>query len=115
MNSIGGNITAQYQVKTEKGRNRLGENVVDWVTVNEIRGFLDLSNSVANGANYSTYNAKIQESTHVFICDYVSIDKNVSDKRMLIDGEKYDVKLIDDPMNLHEHLEIFLEFVGVIE
>lgn len=31
---------------------------------------------------------------------------------MLIDGKIYDVQWIDDPMGMHEHLEIYLKAVG---
>lgn len=109
MNSIGGNITAQIQVKKEVGKNRMGEKIMDWTTIHEPKGFLDLSNG---DSRYTTYNAKVQESTHIFLCDYFQIDKKVEDKRVLIDGQVYDLKFIDDPMGMHEHLEIFLASVG---
>ena len=31
---------------------------------------------------------------------------------MLINGEVYEVLLYDDPVQLHEHLEIYLKYVG---
>lgn len=109
MNAIGGNITAQFQVKTEVSRDRLGSPVFDWTTVHEIKGFLDMS---SGDSRYTSYNAKIQESSHIFICDYVPLSIKSSESRALIEGRLYDVKYIDDPMNLHEHLEIYLDSVG---
>lgn len=110
MNSIGGNVTAHIQVKKETGKNRMGERVMDWVTIHDLYGFLDLSNG---DSRYTNYNAKIQESTHIFIADYKSLDDvDVAESRMIIDGKTYDLKLIDDPMGMHEHLEIYLAFVG---
>lgn len=98
---------------------------------------LDLS---GGESKYTTYNAKIQESTHIFLCDYqtfkglsgewvwdtlnfisgeistLTSDKKVDvtseNARMLIDGLIYQIMLIDDPTNLHQHLEIYLKFVG---
>lgn len=87
----------------------MGEPILDWNTVQTITGFLDMS---SGDSHYTNFNAKIQESTHVFICDYVPLNVTVSESRMLIDGDVYDIKFIDDPMNLHQHLEIFLEQVG---
>ena len=111
MNSIGGNITAQIQIKTENSKNRLGEKVMEWETLHEVKGFIDL---MSGTSNYTSYNTKLQESTHVFICDYFPISLKISDARMLINEQIYDVKFIDDPMGIHEHLEIFLEVVGVL-
>ena len=108
MNSIGGNITAQIQVKTENGKNRMGEKQLTWSTVYSPIGFLDLTNG---DSNYN-YNAKLQESTHIFICDYFPINVNAEQSRMVIDNQVYDIKYIDDPMGLHDHLEIFLKMVG---
>ena len=109
MKRIGGNITAQIQVKTETGRNRMGERIVDWLTVHEPKGFLDLMNG---DSHYTNYNAKLQESTHIFLCDYFPMDVSEKEARLLINGKIYDLKYIDDPMGLHEHLELFLQYVG---
>ena len=40
------------------------------------------------------------------------VDVTSENARMLIDGLIYQIMLIDDPMNLHQHLEIYLKFVG---
>lgn len=107
--NIGGNITAQVQVKTETGSDRLGKPIFAWETVHSLTGFLDL---LSGDSRYTNYNAKIQESTHIFLCDYKSMNVKIDESRVVIDGQTYDLKLIDDPMNLHDHLEIFLAFVG---
>lgn len=109
MTDIGGNITALIQVKTETGENRMGEKEYGWTDVHSILGFLDL---MTGDSRYTNYNAKIQESTHIFICDYVPLNVNVSSARVSINGEIYDLKYIDDPMELHEHLELYLQKVG---
>lgn len=105
---IGGNIEAILQQKNGSNTNEIGERIQDWADTHRLTGWLDLS---AGDSKY-TYNAKIQESTHMFICDYVAIDRNADDKRLMVGGNIYDVLLIDDPMELHQQLEIYLRYVG---
>ena len=107
---IGGNIIGQLQVKTTS-KNEIGEGVSIWETVQSLKGFLDLS---SGDSKYTNYNAKIEESTHMFICDYAALDQRIKDEnsRMIIEGKRYDVMLIDNPMRLNKHLEIYLKFVG---
>lgn len=106
---IGGNTQAVLQQNTGSATNAIGEGVSEWKDVATLVGFLDLS---SGDSKYSTYDAKLQESTHIFLCDYTTIDRNPTNKRMVIDGLNYDVLLIDDPMELHQHLEIYLRYVG---
>ena len=105
---IGGNITAILQQKSGSTFNDIRERVQEWSNVNQLWGWLDLS----SGDSKYTYNAKLQESTHVFMCDYVAIDRTTNDKRLMVNGNIYDILLIDDPMELHQHLEIYLKYVG---
>lgn len=134
---IGGNTLALFQVKDGGKKNAIGEREHNWVDVASSKGWLDLS---GGESKYITYNAKIQESTHIFLCDYQTfkglsgewvwdtlnfisgeistltsdrkVDVTSENARMLIDGLIYQIMLIDDPMNLHQHLEIYLKFVG---
>ena len=107
---IGGNKTAQIQT-CKPSKNEIGETVKSWETVQSIIGWLDLQ---AGDSKFTTYNAKIQESTHVFIADYVALDALVKaeNSRMIVDGKMYDILLIDDPMEMHKQLEIYLKFTG---
>lgn len=108
---IGGNTTIKIQIRTTT-QNRIGEDIEAWESVNEIPGFIDLS---GGDSKYSTYNAKIQESTHIFISDYYALDSRVKAENSRVVDEKgliYDVMLIDDPMNLHKQLEIYLKYTG---
>lgn len=109
MTNIGGNITGLLQGKNSFEKNSIGEKIPKWETINELWGFLDYMSQTTNRNNFKT---KLEESTHVFICDYQKLDKKAENKRMIVDDEVYDVLLIDDPMNLHEHLEIYLKYVG---
>ena len=106
---INGNIKALLQEKSETGINVIGERIQEWVTIIELKGFLDFQ---GHSTNRTTYETKLEESTHLFICDYKSFNKKAENKRMIIDNEVYDVVYIDDPMNLHQHLEIFLKYAG---
>ena len=112
MKGIGGNIKAIIQVCTTVA-NDIGEHVQTWTDVQTIKGWLDLS---SGEARYTTYNAKIQESTHIFIADYVSLDSRITaeSSRMVINGKPYDILLIDNPMELGtgSQLEFYMKFTG---
>lgn len=106
---IGGNIAAVLQRKTGSEFNSVGEKVQAWSDYHKFNaGWLDLS----SGDSRYTYDAKLQHSTHIFITDYAAIDRNAEDKRLVVNGVAYEVLLIDDPMELHEQLEIYLKYVG---
>lgn len=110
MKGIGGNITATIQISTVT-KNAIGEQVKAWENAQTLRGWLDLANGESS---YSTYHAKIQESTHYFIGDYVALDRRITaeNSRMIIKGKRYDVLLIDNPMEMNTQLEIYLKYTG---
>lgn len=107
---IGGNIQGLIQVSTTE-KNEIGEAVKSWADVQTITGWLDLS---SGDSKYTVYSAKVQESTHVFVADYVQLDSRITaeNSRMVIGGKRYDVMLIDDPMDMHNQLEIYLKYTG---
>lgn len=107
---IGGNIQGLIQVSTTE-KNEIGEAVKSWADVQTIKGWLDLS---SGDSKYTVYSAKVQESTHVFVADYVQLDSRITaeNSRMVIGGKRYDVMLIDDPMEMHKQLEIYLKYTG---
>ena len=110
MRKIKGNITALLQTKTGAVKNEIGEVVPKWETAYTLVGFLDLS---SGDSKYSSYNAKIQESTHIFVCDYQELTAvTAENSRLIINGKVYDVMLIDAPMELHYQLEFYLKFTG---
>lgn len=110
MKPIDGNKILAFQIKTT-AKNEIGESVPIWETVQTINGFLDLS---SGDSKYSSFNAKIQESTHIFIANYVELDPRIETEKCqaLIDGKVYDVMLIDNPMELNYHWEIYLKYTG---
>ena len=106
---IGGNIDSIIQMFAVV-QNDIGEDVQEWTDKITIKGWLDLC---SGEANFSQFSAKIQESTHVFVCDFFELDGiTAENSRMLIDGQIYEITLIDNPMNLNEHFEIFLKYLG---
>jgi SPP1 family predicted phage head-tail adaptor len=105
---IGGNTEALLQIKSGSETNSIGEKVQSWTDNRKLWGWLDLS----TGDSKYQYDAKLQESTHIFITDYTPIDRKADNKRLKVNGVVYDVLLIDDPMELHQQLEIYLKFVG---
>lgn len=115
---IGGNKGHILQVCTTK-RNKIGQVDKVWHDVVDLTGWLDLQ----GGDSRYTYNAKMQESTHVFVGDYQPIPDSITidgeivkvkaeNTRMVANSQRYDVKLIDDPMGLHRQIEIYLSYTG---
>lgn len=122
MKKIGGNTLALFQIKTEGERNTIGEVKCSWKDALTVNGWLDLA---TGDSKRTVYSAKIQESSHIFMCDYQPLvaelaaetpDGTVAltseNARVIIENQVYDIMLIDDPMNLHQHYEIYLKFTG---
>lgn len=111
MRSIGGNITGELQLKTATERNAIGEVIPQFETLHTLTGWLDYS---AGESNRTSYDAKIAESTHIFLCDYTELDPRITaeNSRMIIKGKKYDVLLIDNVMEMDQHFEIYLKYTG---
>lgn len=107
---INGNAEAMIQIRTT-AKNEIGESVASWADVQLIVGWLDFQGEQSGYTNYKT---KLQESTHVFVSDYYELDSRIKteNSRMVIDGKVYDIMLIDDPMEMHKQLEIFLKYAG---
>lgn len=112
MASIGGNIIGIIQAKTSAGKNAIGEAENTWSDAFSQKGWLGLQNG---DSKRNIYNAKIEESTHVFLCDFNDAIYGLADQdtRMIIKGNMYDVLLIDNPDEMDEQLEIYLKKVGV--
>ena len=108
--NIGGNITATIQTSTTQ-KNAIGETVQSWEDAQTIKGWLDL---LDGDSRYNSYSAKVQESTHIFISDFVQLAQGVQaeNSRMTINGKAYDITLIDNPMEMNEQFEIYLKYTG---
>lgn len=110
MKGIGGNIAAVIQTQTDIV-NAIGEQEEVWTDAQTLKGWLDLT---SGDSKYQSFNAKIQESTHVFVSDYVALDPAIGaeNSRMVINSKRYDIMLVDDPMEMHQQLEVYLKFTG---
>lgn len=118
MARIGGNIDGIIQTNTTE-MNEIGEAERAWTDAFTLHGRLGLQ---SGDSKYDKFNAKIEESTHVFLCDYdakvyaltIPDEKTntVPECRMIIKRMVYDVLLIDNPDEMDEQLEIYLRKVG---
>ena len=111
MANIGGNSNATIQTKASNGINAIGEAEVTWSDAFHVVGWLGLQSGDSKRA---TYLAKLEESTHVFLCDFHEGIYAVAgqDTRLICKGNMYDVLLIDNPDEMNEQLEIYLRKVG---
>jgi hypothetical protein len=110
MANIGGNIAATIQTKTGS-KNALGMVEHIWTDAHSTMGWLGMQ---SGGYQRTNFNSKLEETTHVFVCDYhAGIYALASqDTRMIIKGFVYDVLLIDNPDEMDQQLEIYLKRVG---
>ncbi len=111
MANIGGNITATIYRKTDGAQNEIGEAVNTWQQFKTITGWHGLQ---SGDSRYTVYNAKIQEATHVFLCDFAAdvYALAAEDLRLQVGGLMYDVKFVDNPDEMNEQLEIYLTRTG---
>ncbi len=107
MKRIGGNIQAIVQMKGTT-RNDLGETVNEFKDLKTILGYLDY---MSGESTFARYNAKLEDTTHIFLCDYTELPEE-NEMRLLIKNKPYEVKLIDVPMGIKYHMEIYLRYVG---
>lgn len=111
---IGGNIIATIQSKASS-KNEYGALTDTWKDITTVRGFLDFAGG--DSSYNSNFKGKIEETTHIFICNYYSeIIQRVTHttSRLIVDNKIYEVLMIDDPMSLHKHLEFMLKFSEVV-
>lgn len=109
MKKVGGNTTAEIQVRTTT-TSKIGEDVETWETRYTLTGWLDLCGADKNNDQY----AYIKNSTNVFICDYVKLEGvTPENSRLIHDGKVYNIAYIDNPMELGAgyQVEIYLTFL----
>lgn len=113
MGHIGGNMDAVVQVK-EAAPDEYQADRIMWRDAFTIKnGVLDLLDA---GTNFKMMR-RVEDSDYIFICDYFAPEFNgekltTQNSRLLVDGGVYEVKLFDDVMHLHEHLEVYLKYTG---
>ena len=89
MGRINGNTKAVVQIK-EVERDEYQADRVRWKDAFPLHGALDL---LDGGINFKMM-SRAEDADYIFLC------------------EVYEVELFDDPMSLHEHLEIYLKYLG---
>lgn len=109
---IGGNVELTVYNKLSYDKNEIGEVESSNSEGEKIMGFLDY---ISGSADLSKFHAKVEESTHVFICDYA--DKawmfNSAVTKCNVTGYgDFQILLVDDPMGLHQHIEVYLKYIG---
>ena len=107
---INGNLTATVQ-KRQTVKNSIGEGITSWSDIGTVLGWLDY----ASGQNDTDkFKGKVQDTTHLFFCDYDKWLPGIrsEDCRLVIEGDVYNILLIDDPMGMRQHLEVYLKYIG---
>lgn len=109
---IGGNTDAQL-VRLKSVVNTIGESEPQEEPAVTLHGWLDMT---GGDSRYTTYHAKTEEATHVFVADWVQLPENLSPENccLLCGGKQYDVLQIDNPMGMADgsQLEIYLRYTG---
>ena len=105
---IGGNTHATLQRKKVQPGKYGATGDGEWVDITSLTGWLDL---IGGGGSDAKYSALLQDSTHIFLCDYRRIEAE-GQLQLVVNGAEYDVKLIDNPMGLNQQLEIYLSYHG---
>jgi len=105
---IGGNVTCQL-MKNVSVANAIGEQVRILEPFMNLRGYLDLRGETTDRERFK---GKLEQTTNVFVMDFVEIDVDIRSVTFVDHkGRKYDVLLIDNPMELNRQIEIYLERV----
>lgn len=108
MKKIKGNTLCTFYIKKSGGVNEIGEASTEWARYAEKYGIFDYS----GGTTQRDYKVKIEDSTHIFLCNYFDMTKDESELRASILGTNYEVIKIDDVMNKNVQYEIYLKQLG---
>lgn len=112
MLKIKGNATGAIVVSQTGSKNEYGEREHKTTEI-VVKGYLDMSGS---DARRNIYDAKVEESTHIFICNYSEDIAGLRGKEEMCSfkfkGLDYDLLYIDNVMELNEHMELYLKRAG---
>lgn len=107
---IGGNIYASVQKYNAGTKDKIGRINPVWENIGQkLYGWLDL---ISADDDFDKMKTIVQDSTHVFIMDYEELNLGSKNCRLIIQNRIYEILYIDDPMELHEHIEIYLKYIG---
>lgn len=88
-------------------RNSLGQIIHDFQESSTFGGWIDF----LGGEESISQNAITADSTHIIITFETRLEISISDRVRFKDRD-YEVTYVDNPMELDDHLEIFLKAVG---
>ena len=91
--------------------NLIGGVTRTWAKSMEVFGYIDL---LTGSDDATLQDAFLEQSTHVLIIpEYVS---GITDQMRVLkdDGRWYEITYVDDPMDQHHHIEVFLKYGGVV-
>ena len=107
---FGGNVTASLWERAGAEQDEMGFSTPVWEERASLTGYLD---RLQGGAEWTKGSAYLMDSSNVFLCDYAPLSGLCAENcRITIGGRHYAVTMIDDPMGLHDHLEIYLNYAG---
>ncbi|MCL1950442.1 MAG: head-tail adaptor protein [Turicibacter sp.] len=101
------NIQGTFKRKQD-ARTARGENEPIWTDIADIWGILDFQDEQTERISYK---GKMEQSTHVFYCDYFPLEYPVHELKFICRGKEYDILLIDDVQFWGVHYEIALKLV----
>ena len=99
----------QTKEQTDDGMGGFKES---WIDFKPVSGYLDLT----MGTDLNTLqNAYTQQSTHILVIP--EYDSEITDDMRVVDGKDqwYSITYADDPVGAHDHLELYLDFGGVLD
>lgn len=108
MRKIKGNISCTFYKKKSGALNEIGEATTEWQELVSALGVLDY----ISGTTQRDYKVKLEDSTHIFICNYFELPKDENDLKASIKGIEYEVIKVDNVMEMNDHYEIYLKQLG---
>lgn len=97
-----------FEILREKETGKLDElndPIIEYQTVHEIDGWLDL----ITGSDEQAYqNSLIPTSSHLFLSEDMSFEIETTDRiKEVVSGLEYEITFVDDVMGLGDHYEIY--------
>lgn len=108
MRGINGNTLCRFYTRKTGALNELGEQITKWQEYAKVYGVLDY----ISGTTQRDYKVKLEDSTHVFLCNYFKLPKDEGELKASISGTNYEVIKVDNVMEKNIHYEIYLKQLG---
>ena len=108
MRKIKGNASCTFYTKKSGALNEIGEATTEWQEYASKLGVLDY----ISGTTQRDYKVKLEDSTHIFMCNYFERPKDENNLTASIKGIEYEVVKVDNVMEMNVHFEIYLKQLG---